>query len=170
MRGDTEGWSTGINYTMLIRKEVCSDCIKSTSPNITQTLSTLAKLFQSGLSCLKLSVTSFVEVGLAIFLRVCDGVEGKGGKKKKKVLSPHFHWLRVFSHYSKKHQFEPPTSHSTYMASWSPSQSTKSTKCQGKSSKVCWRAAAADKNTDECRHTIYLTWVAMHEKMTSPVY
>lgn len=169
MRSDAQGWSREINCTRLIRKEVWSDCIKSSSPNITQTLSTSAKLFQSGLSCLKLSVTSSVEVGLAIFLRVCDGVEGKG-EKKKKVLSPRFQWLWVFSHYSKKHQFVPPTSHSTEMASWSPSQSTKSTKCQGKSSKVCWRAAGADKNTDECRHTVYLTWVAMQEKMTSLVY
>lgn len=168
MRGDAQGWSGEINYTQLIRKEVCSDCIKSSPPNITQTLSTSAKLFQSGLSCLKLSVTSSVEVGLAIFLRVCDSVEGKGGKKK--VLSPRFHRLWVFSHYSKKHQFVPPTSHSTEMASWSPSQSTKSTKCQGKSSKVCWRAGGADKNTDECGRTVYLTWVAMQEKMTSSVY
>lgn len=84
MRGDAQGWSREISYTGLIRKEVCSDCIKSTSPNITQTLSTPAKLFQSGLSCLKLSVTSSVKVGLAIFRRVCDSVEGKGGRKKKK--------------------------------------------------------------------------------------
>lgn len=83
MRSDAQGWSREINCTRLIRKEVWSDCIKSSSPNITQTLSTSAKLFQSGLSCLKLSVTSSVEVGLAIFLRVCDGVEGKGEKKKK---------------------------------------------------------------------------------------
>lgn len=168
MRGDAQGWSREISYTGLIRKEVCSDCIKSTSPNITQTLSTPAKLFQSGLSCLKLSVTSSVKVGLAIFRRVCDSVEGKGGRKKKSCPLSFTGW--VFSHYSKKHQFVPPTSHSTEMASWSSSQSTKSTKCQGKSSKVCWRAAGADKNTDECRRTVYLTWVAMQEKMTSPVY
>lgn len=47
-------------------------------------------------------------------------------------------------------------------------QAQKSTKCQGKSSKVCWRAAGADKNTDECGRTVYLTWVAMQGKMTSP--
>lgn len=70
MRGDAEGWSREINYTRLIRKEGCSDCIKSTSPNITQTLSTPAKLLQSGSSCLKLSVTSSMEVGLAFFLNL----------------------------------------------------------------------------------------------------
>lgn len=117
MRGDAWGWSGEINYTRLIRKEVCSDCIKSPSPNITQTLSTPAKLFQSGLSCLKLSVTSSVEVGLAIFQRACDGVEGKGGIK---VPSPHFRRLWVFCHYSKKHQFVPPTSHSTEMVKLKP--------------------------------------------------
>lgn len=40
-------------------------------------------------------------------------------------------------------------------------------KCQGKSSKVCRRAGGEDKNADECKRTIYLTWVAMQEKMTS---
>lgn len=44
----------------------------------------------------------------------------------------------------------------------------KSAKCQKESSKVCWRAGGEDKkNADECKRTIYLTWVAMQEKMTS---
>lgn len=86
MRGDTEGWSREINYTRLIRKEVCFDC-KSTSPNITQTLSTPAKLFQSGLSCLKLSVTSFVGSGVSHFPESLWR-RGRQERKKKKESCP----------------------------------------------------------------------------------
>lgn len=165
MRGDVQGWSWEINYTWL-RKEACSDCINWCLPNITQTPINTGQTFPE---CLKLSVKSSVEVGVfSDSLWWC--VEGKVGCWGGAVASPRFHWLRVFSHYSKKLNLCHPLPTPQRWQAEAHLKAQKSTKCQGKSSKVRWRATGGDKNADECKRTIYLTWVAMQEKMTSPVY
>ena len=141
-----ERWRREINYTRLIRREVCSDCIKSASANITQTPSTLAKLFQSGLSCLKLSVTSSVEEGLAIFLRDSVWKVRGGGKSCPLAFAGSEYSAITVKSTNLCHPLPTPQR-------WQAEahlEAQKSTKCQGKSSKVCWRAAGADKNTDEC--------------------
>lgn len=141
MRGDTQGWSREINYIRLIRKEVCSDCIKSASPNTTQTLSTPAKLLQSGLSSLKLSVTSSMELGLAIFSEsLWRCVEGVCGGGPLAFTGPEYSAITVKS----TNLCHPLPTPQRWQAE-AHLKAQKSTKYQGKSSKVCWRAAGADK-------------------------
>lgn len=112
-----------------------------TAPNTTQSSLTTVRLFQSGLSSLKLSPCLW-QLG-----RLCFSAFKKEKKNPKHTyscflsvsLAPEYLTITV-----KKQQFVPPALHFTQMASRSYSLSTKCTQCQEKSSKVCRRAAGAD--------------------------
>lgn len=130
----------------------------SGSPNTPRSLSTLDKLFDLS----RLSP----RWGWPLFQRVCDRVESNGGIK---VLPPYFYhqrWVFKPLQKKKKHQFVPPTFHidGELKPIW---KREKSPNAKGKSSKVCWKAKKKKKHKTSAA---YLTWVAMHEKMTSPVY
>lgn len=133
-----------------------------TAPNTTQSSLTTVRLFQSGLSSLKLSPCLW-QLG-----RLCFSAFKKEKKKTQNIhipVSSLFHWPQSIWPLQLKssnlcHRLS--TSHRWQAGAILWAQNAPSAKKSHQ--KFAEELPERMKKTDECRGSVYLTWVAMHEK------